>query len=75
MHAESSDRVAAAERFGQRAAVLDVITRQAFRVTLPGGAANREARRWTADLVARGPYLLVLSAGRDGAMVTRFAIR
>jgi Zn-dependent protease with chaperone function len=74
VHAEGTDRVAAAERFGQRAVVLDASTRRAFRLTLPGGG-DATARRWTADVVARGSSLLVLSSSREGAIVTRYSIR
>jgi hypothetical protein len=74
VHAEGAEQVAAAERFGQRAVVFDAATRRAFRLTLPGGG-DATARRWTADLVARGSSLLVLSSSRDGATVTRYTIR
>ena len=75
VHGEGTDAVAAAERFGQRAAVVDVASRQAYRLTLPGESAARAGMRWTADVVARGGYLLVLSSTRDGATVTRYSIR
>ena len=75
VHGEGTDAVAAAERFGQRAAVIDVANRRAYRLTLPGETAARAGMRWTADVVARGGYLLVLSATRDGATVTRYSIR
>lgn len=74
VHAEGADQVAAAERFGQRAVVLDASTRRAVRLTLPGGG-DASARRWTADVVARGSSLLVLSSSREGATVTRYTIR
>jgi hypothetical protein len=75
IHAEAGDQIAAAERFGQRVVALDAATRQAVRLTLPTGASARPGARWTADVAARGGYLLVLSTGRDGATVTRYAIR
>lgn len=75
VHADASDRVAAAERFGQRALVVDVPNRRGFHLTLPAGGAVRRGARWTADVVARGDYLLVLSTSRDGALVTRYVIR
>lgn len=75
IHAEGSDRVTAGERFGQRVTVLDVSTRRGMRLSLPEGTAARRGTRWTADLVARGDYLLVLSSSRDGATITRYAIR
>ena len=75
VHSEGTDAVAAAERFGQRAAIIDVAKRQAYRLTLPGESATRAGMRWTADVVARGGYLLVLAATRDGATVTRYTIR
>jgi hypothetical protein len=74
VHAEGAEQVAAAERFGQRAVVLDASTHRAFRLTLPGGG-DATARRWTADVVARGSSLLVLSSSRDGATVTRYTVR
>ena len=74
VHAESTDRIAATERLGQRLVVLDVGTREAFRLTLPG-SFDRYSGRWTADVVARSGYVLVLTAGRDAATVTRYAIR
>ena len=75
VHADASDRVAAAERFGQRALVVDVRSRRGFHLTLPAGGAVRRGARWTADVVARGDHLLVLSTSRDGALVTKYAIR
>ena len=75
VHADAADRVAAAERFGQRAVVVDIPSRRGFRLTIPAGGAVRRGARWTADIVARGEYLLVLSTSRDGALVTRYAIR
>ena len=75
VHADAGDRVAAAERFGQRAVVVDVAHRRAFRLTIPAGGAVQRGARWTADVAARGSYFLVLSTSRDGAMVTRYAIR
>jgi hypothetical protein len=75
VHAEGSDRVTAGERFGQRVTVLDVGTRHGVRLTLPEGTAAHRGTRWTADLVARGDHLLVLSSSRDGATVTGYAIR
>ena len=75
LHADAGDRVAAAERFGQRAAVVDVPGRRAYRLTIPAGGAVQRGARWTADVAARGSYLIVLSTGRDGAVVTRYAIR
>ena len=75
VHADAGDRVAAAERFGQRAVVVDVPGRRAYRLTLPAGGAVQRGARWTADVAARGSYLIVLSTGRDGALVTRYAIR
>jgi len=75
VHADAGDRVAAAERFGQRAVVVDVPTRRALRLTLPGSGAAQRGARWTADVAARGGYLIVLSTSRDGALVTRYAIR
>jgi hypothetical protein len=74
VHAEGGGRVAAAERFGQRMMVVDVGTRQAFRLTLPG-SSDRLLARWTADVAARSGYVLVLTTSRDGAVVTRYAIR
>jgi hypothetical protein len=75
VHGEGTAAVAAAERFGQRAAVVDVASWRAYRLTLPGESAARAGMRWTADVVARGGYLLVLSGTRDGATVTRYSIR
>ena len=75
VHADAGDRVAAAERFGQRAVVVDVPGRRAYRLTIPAGGAVQRGARWTADVAARGSYLIVLSTGRDGAVVTRYAIR
>jgi len=75
VHADAGDRVAAAERFGQRAAVLDVPRRRGFRLAIPGSGAVQRGARWTADIAARENYLLVLSTNRDGALVTRYAIR
>jgi hypothetical protein len=75
VHADAGDRVAAAERFGQRAVVLDVRARRGFRLTIPGSGAVQRGVRWTADIAARENYLLVLSTSRDGALVTRYAIR
>lgn len=75
VHADAGDRVAAAERFGQRAVVVDVPERRAYRLTIPAGGAVQRGARWTADVAARGGYLIVLSTGRDGALVTRYAIR
>ena len=75
VHADAGDRVAAAERFGQRAVVVDVPGRRAYRLTIPAGGAVQRGARWTADVAARGSYLIVLSTGRDGALVTRYAIR
>ena len=75
VHAEGSDRVAAAERFGSRVVVLDPTSRKAFRLTLPGEQARRAATRWTGDVVARGSNLLVLTVGRDGATVNRYRIQ
>lgn len=74
VRAGASNRVAAAERFGSRAAVVDIDTRKAFRLTLPTAAAVGQTRHWTVDLAARGEYLLVLSRDRDGAIVTQFRI-
>jgi Zn-dependent protease with chaperone function len=75
VHAEASDRVAAAERFGSRVVVLDVNARKALRLTLPGDRARRAATRWTADVVARGSSLLVLTVGRDGATISRYELQ
>ncbi len=75
VHADAGDRVAAAERFGQRAMVVDVERHRGFRLTIPGTGAVQRGTRWIADVAARGEYLLVLSASRDGALVTRYAIR
>ena len=75
VHADAGDRVAAAERFGQRVVVVDVPGRRAYRLTIPAGGAVQRGTRWTADVAARGSYLIVLSTGRDGALVTRYAIR
>lgn len=75
VHADAPDRVAAAERFGQRAIVVDVARRRGFRVTIPGTGAVQRGVRWAADIAARGDYLLVLSTSREGALVTRYAIR
>lgn len=75
VHADAGDRLAAAERFGQRAVVVDVATHRGFRLTIPGTGAVQRGTRWTADIAARGAYLLVLSTSRDGALVTRYAIR
>jgi Zn-dependent protease with chaperone function len=75
VHADAGDRVAGAERFGQRAIVVDVPRRRGFRLTIPGTGAVQRGTRWTADIAARGGYLLVLSASREGALVTRYAIR
>ena len=75
VHADGADRVAAAERFGQRAIVVDVSGRRGVRVTIPGTGAVQRGVRWTADIAARGDYLLVLSTSREGALVTRYAIR
>ena len=75
VHAEGIDRVAAAERFGSRIVVLDAAARNAFRLTLPNEGAARTGTRWIADVVARDRYVLVLSAGRDGATIYRYEIR
>jgi heat shock protein HtpX len=75
VHGEATDAVAAAERFGQRAAVIDIANRRAYNLTLPGESSARAGMRWTADVLARGGYLLVLSDSRDGAIVTRYSIR
>ena len=75
VHADASDRVAAAERFGQRAVVVDVLRRRGLRVTIPGTGAVQRGTRWTADIAARGDYLFVLSTSREGALVTRYTIR
>ena len=75
VHAEGIDRVAAAERFGSRLVVLDAATRNAFRLTLPNESAARTGTRWIADVVARDRYVLVLSAGRDGATINRYEMR
>jgi hypothetical protein len=74
VHVESSDYVAAAERFGSRLILADPTTREAKRLTIPG-VGSRADGRWTADVVARGRYVLMLSAGRDGATVNRFEVR
>ena len=75
VHAEGIDRVAAAERFGSRIVVLDAAARNAFRLTLPNESAARTGTRWIADVVARDRYVLVLSAGRDGATINRYEMR
>jgi len=75
VHADAGDRVAGAERFGQRAVVVDVERHRGFRLTIPGTGAVQRGTRWTADVAARGNYLLVLSTSREGALVTRYAIR
>jgi hypothetical protein len=74
VHIESADRLSAAERFGARLILVDAATRRAARLTLPGANAHASGR-WTADVVARGAYVLVLSATRDGATVSRYDIR
>ena len=74
VHVESPQRVSAAERFGPRLILADVATRQAARLTLPEGN-QRSGGRWTADVAACGPYVLVLSVGREGATVNRYEIR
>jgi hypothetical protein len=66
-----SRHAALAERFGARAAIVDVETRQAVRLTLPDSGRGR----WTTDVLASGDYLFTLSAGRDGATLQRFTIR
>ncbi|HKN67471.1 MAG TPA: M48 family metalloprotease, partial [Gemmatimonadaceae bacterium] len=75
VHADGADLVAAAERFGQRAAVVDIAQHRGVRLTIPGSGAVQRGTRWTADVAARGSYLIVLSTSRDGALVTRYAIR
>jgi hypothetical protein len=74
VHVDAPDRVAATERFGSRLVLVDIPARRATRLTLPG-ANQRMGSRWTADVAARGPYVFVLSAGRDGAMVNRYELR
>ncbi|HZI43135.1 MAG TPA: M48 family metalloprotease [Gemmatimonadaceae bacterium] len=74
VHVESADYVAAAERFGSRLVLADPARREAKRLTIPG-VGSRADGRWTADVVARGRYVLMLSAGRDGATVSRFEVR
>jgi hypothetical protein len=74
VHIESADRLSAAERFGARLILVDAGTRRAARLTLPG-ANQRASGRWTADVVARGNFVLVLSGNRDGATVSRYDIR
>jgi heat shock protein HtpX len=67
--------VAAAERFGEHVAVLDAMTRRGLRLTLPPeDRARRVAGRWTSDIVAAGPHVIVLSNGRDGTSVRRYRI-
>jgi Zn-dependent protease with chaperone function len=75
VHTDGGDLVAGAERFGQRAVVVDVARRRGTRLTIPGSGAVQRGTRWTADIAARGRYLIVLSTSRDGALVTRYAIR
>lgn len=75
VHADGGDLVAATERFGQRAVVVDVTRLRGMRLTIPGTGAVQRGTRWTADIAARGSYLIVLSTSRDGALVTRYAIR
>jgi Zn-dependent protease with chaperone function len=75
VRAEGNDRVVAAERFGTRIAVYDATTGEGTRLTLPATESVRAGVRWTADVVVRGDYLLVLSTTRDGATVTRYVIR
>jgi Zn-dependent protease with chaperone function len=74
VHIESSETLSAAERFGARLLLVDATTRRGARLTLPG-ANVRGSGRWTADVVARGGYVMVLSAGRDGAVLSRFEVR
>jgi hypothetical protein len=74
VHVEAADCVAAAERFGSRLVLADPTSREAKRLTIPG-AGSRTDGRWTADVVARGRYVLMLSAARDGATVSRFEVR
>jgi heat shock protein HtpX len=74
VHMDAPDRVAATERFGSRLVLVDIPARRATRLTLPG-ANQRMGTRWTADVAARGPYVFVLSAGRDGATVNRYELR
>jgi heat shock protein HtpX len=74
VHVDAPDRVIATERFGPRLVLVDIAVRRATRLTLPG-ANQRTGTRWTADAAARGPYLFVLSAGRDGATVNRYGLR
>ena len=74
IHIESADRVAAAERFGTRAVIVDPSTRHALRLTL-ASASQRGTGRWTADVATRGEYLFVLSGGRDASTVNRYRIR
>ena len=73
VHVESSDRAVAAERFGTRLILVDAPARRAIRLTLPGDG-GRAGDRWTADVAARGPYILVLSSARDGGSVARFKV-
>lgn len=73
VRAVGNDRVVAAERFGSRAAVVDAVTRKAFRLTLPVPDARLTGRS-TVDLAARGDYLLVLFTNSSGATVMRFRI-
>jgi hypothetical protein len=74
VHIESADRLSAAERFGARLLLVDAATRRAARLTLPG-ANPRASGWWTADVVARGNFVLVLSGSRDGATVSRYDMR
>jgi hypothetical protein len=71
VHIESANRLSAAERFGARLILVDAATRRAARLTLPG-ANPRASGGWTADVVARGNFVLVLSGSRDGATVSRY---
>jgi hypothetical protein len=74
VHIESASRLTAGERFGARVFLVESATRRGTRLTLPG-ASQRGSGRWTADVVARDHYVLVLSSTRDGASVNRYEIR
>jgi heat shock protein HtpX len=74
-HPLGGGRVAAVERFGSRMAVVDLTARRGVRLTLPIDDPRRtDSIRWTADVVAAGNYVLVLSSGRAGATVRRYRL-
>ena len=74
VHVESTDRLSAGERFGARLLLVDATTRRGERLTLPG-MNQRGSGRWTADVAARGDFVFVLAAGREGAVLNRYRRR